>query len=102
MIGEKPSMSDDGRIIVCYAIERNEGIFAFLNLCDNKWSVYQLAGISGNGFLEPGERNLSVDPNEIIDEGPISGFLPDSRLGISNTGLAVYMAIDDQGKQKSV
>ncbi|MEM6256217.1 MAG: Ig-like domain-containing protein [Cyanobacteria bacterium P01_D01_bin.156] len=114
-LGAAPGISDDGKIIAFYgnlstegaddlntrnaatlgvqAIEEaaklnpGEGIFAAVNN-GSDWIYQRIAGISGNGFLDPGEifedsnNNGQLDVGE--DRGRFSGFEPDQRVGVSS------------------
>jgi len=63
------------------------GIFVSLDAVGGVRPIVRIAGISGNGFLDPGETftdindNGKFDPGE-LDIGRFSGFVPDARVGI--------------------
>ena len=68
-------------------LDPGPGIFVSLDAVGGVRPMVRIAGISGNGFLDPGETytdtngNAQYDPGE-PDSGPFSGFVPDARVGI--------------------
>ena len=110
-MGSSPGISDDGTVITFYG-ERDEngdgvsepGIFASIKT-DQGRVVKRIAGVAGNGYLDPGEtfddtnRNGKLDPSE--DKGPINRFDKTARVGVgtfsSQKSTIVYVAYDAAG-----
>lgn len=116
-VGLSPGISDDGKIITFYG-ELNEtgaenlgltpgnGIFASIETGSQTRKITRIAGIAGNGYLDPGEtfedanNNGKVDLGE--DLGVITGFSRDERVGIGydgdddkNFGTFAYLAFNE-------
>ncbi len=124
VLGERPSISDDGQYVVFYGelsqagadqltfngspTTPGKGIFIAVNSND-VWNINRVAGISNNGFLDPGESyfdsnfNGQFDPQSgETDEGIISGFLPDEHIDISDDGLFSYVANENLSNGKAI
>lgn len=117
-LGIVPGSSDDGGAVAFYGvataaataslgIKPGPGIFAAFALPLGATGIVRVAGESGNGVIDPGERfldrnaNGTVDPDE--DHGPFSGFSTDTRVGIQLVSpdevLVVYIAHDTSPAQ---
>lgn len=113
LVGRNPAISDDGKIIAFTGesagislmdgaeLTPGRGIFVAISVGES-WIVRRAAGISGNGFLDPGEtfedknNNGKVDSGE--DSGPISNFLLDNRVSVNNAGVVLFKAVGIDGK----
>ncbi len=107
-LGSSPGISDNGQVVVFYAQEGDEnGIFAWHN-----GKTIRIAGISGNGVLEPGETHDDRNANQKVDLGEDVGlfksFNSNSRVAVSldttspdgkSTGLVTYIASDSNGQK---
>ncbi len=86
-LGQKPAISDDGVFVVFPGQHktRGAGIFGWEN-----YLRFKIAGLSGDGILDPaeiwmdGNTNGKVDVGE--DLGPFSAFHSGSRLGVNLSG----------------
>jgi hypothetical protein len=91
-MGRAPGLSDDGRIVAFYAVlsgtgadnlntTPGPGIFAAIQI-GNVWLIQRVAGIAGNGLLDPGERWDDADNDGVLDpgedHGPVFAFQPDA------------------------
>ncbi len=120
-LGNSPAISPDGSIVAFYGdltatgaqnlnqsyqnlgialepLNPGPGIFASIDV-GGSWVIFRLAGVSGNGFLDPGETEMGG-----TDVGPFSGFIPNAGIGVSispdgATGQVAYMATDTSGNQ---
>ena len=131
-----PGISDDGRIIVFYgnltaagATRYNQqqanleyaddtslsltpltpgpGIFVSVQT-DLGQILQRVAGVAGNGFLDPGETHVDTNKNGKVDKGedkgPFSALDHDSRPGASNVDIdlrsstIVFMATGSNGQ----
>jgi len=115
-LGTSPGISDDGQIVTFYgdlsvpweALSPGPGIFASIDTTSGR-KIQRVAGIAGNGFLDPGETFDDVNGNSIfdvgeIDIGPFSSFGSNSRVGINSVGNAydanvAYIAFDNSGNE---
>ena len=94
-VGRRPHVSDDGRF-VAFAADLTAGGAAlfgttpgpgvFLYDVQGTNTVYRLAGVSGNGQLDPGEQgdfddDGDLDPGE-VDLGRFGGFDLDAAVGV--------------------
>ncbi|MDJ0531103.1 MAG: Ig-like domain-containing protein [Xenococcaceae cyanobacterium MO_207.B15] len=103
-VGRSPGISDNGQIVAFYGEDLDgPGIFVWSNGVTKR-----IAGISGNGKLDPGEGHIDlnsngeVDPNE--DNGIFSNFSKDTRIGItispdSSIATVVYIAENKSNKK---
>lgn len=99
-LGNSPGISDDGNIVTFYgelnsggasALNTNpgKGIFAAINTTSG-WKIQRIAGIAGNGYLDPGEtfqdtnNNGKFDTGE-VDIGAFSDFDPNARVAVNST-----------------
>jgi Ca2+-binding RTX toxin-like protein len=123
-LGAGSGISDDGKVVTFYGqltnpstdssgstfgLQPGAGIFASIDTGSGR-KIIRLAGVAGNGVLDPGETfndgngNGTVDVGE--DTGLISGFSPDDKLGVSfkqydngSLGTAAYLAKDASGNE---
>jgi Ca2+-binding RTX toxin-like protein/pimeloyl-ACP methyl ester carboxylesterase len=119
-VGPAPGISNDGKAVVFYgdldatgaeALKLTPGRGIFVSLETDSGRILQrIAGIAGNGFLDPGETfqdnngNGKVDAGE--DLGLISSFAYLEKLGINfnetddgGYGTAAFLGIDTSGKK---
>ncbi|MGB6301982.1 MAG: tandem-95 repeat protein, partial [Rivularia sp. (in: cyanobacteria)] len=109
-LGQSPGISDDGKVVAFYGEDNDgAGIFAW---SDGQTTPTRIAGISGNGILDPGETyedkngNGKFDSGE-IDVGLFKSFDPNSRVGVSfnlkspdqGIGTVTYIATDTNDKE---
>jgi hypothetical protein len=99
-LGGSPGVSDDGSIVVFYGdltmagaksfnTTPGPGIFASIETGTGR-VTQRIAGVAGNGFLDPGETFDDINPNGTYDagepdKGPFASFDPDSRVGVNST-----------------
>jgi putative chitinase len=121
-LGTAPSISDDGSLIVFQGtlsdtgattlnatlpagmakLQGGEGIFAAV-LVGTSWHIQRVAGVSGNGRLDPGEVGDKDNDGIIgageVDSGPVKTFDVGSRVGITGSGNSfdVVFAGGDNG-----
>ncbi|MEH1859305.1 MAG: hypothetical protein V7L21_15195 [Nostoc sp.] len=120
-VGLAPGISNDGNVVVFYGnysgtgddplpgLQPGAGIFVSIKT-DSGRIIQRIAGIAGNGILDPGEKfednnnNGVLDPGE--DTGLIGGFLTDERLGVTFTltndggyGTVAYLAQDPSAQR---
>jgi Ca2+-binding RTX toxin-like protein len=127
-VGLSSGISDDGKVVTFYGnltnpgattstvgLQAGEGIFASIDTGSGR-KIIRIAGIAGNGILDPGEKFSDVDGDGQVDLGEdigkISGFAKDAggnyvdRVGVGfredeNTGTVVYLA-RNQANQESL
>jgi VCBS repeat-containing protein len=120
-LGQSPGISDDGQIVTFYGdlsatgaatlgLNPGPGIFASINTTSGR-KIQRIAGISGNGFLDPGETFTDANGNGIFDAGDIdigefTSFDGNSRVGVSynlssgiGSGTIAYLALDESSKK---
>jgi hypothetical protein len=118
-LGTSPGISDDGQVVTFYGdlsvpgaatlgLSPGPGIFASIDTTSGR-KIQRVAGIAGNGFLDPGETFDDVNGNSIfdvgeIDIGPFSSFGSNSRVGVNSVGNAydanvAYIAFDNSGNE---
>jgi hypothetical protein len=108
-VGFVPGISDDGTIIAFSGelagnapvegdLTPGRGVFVATKTITG-WSIKRIAGIRGNGFLDPGEsyedinKNGKFDPQAgEMDEGEISEFAYNERIAVSNSGQVLFKA----------
>ena len=124
-VGVAPDISSDGRVVAFYGdltnpgansttqgLDAGEGIFISLET-DSGREIKRIAGIAGNGILDPGESHNDIDENGEVDPGEDEGFIDDFNLdesvGISFTatddggsGAVAYLAIDEDGNENLI
>ena len=107
-LGRSPGITDDGST-VAFRGEDSNGPGIFVSIASPAGRVVRrVAGVSGNGVLDPGETwsdensNDRVDPGE--DNGPVAGFDTAQRVGVNclspgvpNTLAVVYLATGSDG-----
>lgn len=98
-VGAAPGISDDGKAIVFYGnltnpgadattqgLEPGEGIFVSIET-DSEIEIKRIAGIAGNGILDPGETHEDTNGNGEVDSGEdigdIYSFAADEKIGIT-------------------
>ena len=124
-VGVAPDISSDGRVVAFYGdltnpgansttqgLDAGEGIFISLET-DSGREIKRIAGIAGNGILDPGESHNDINENGEVDPGEDEGFIDDFNLdesvGISFTatddggsGAVAYLAIDEDGNENLI
>jgi hypothetical protein len=114
-IGDYPSISDDGNIVVFVGgltissgiqlgISPGMGIFAAIkkgtgDATDSNWEIVRVAGISGSGYLDPGETTTDLSPSAKADVGLIKQFDSTWTLGVGNQGVVTYLAQNIRGQK---
>ena len=78
-LGQSPGISDDGRIVVFFgelsapgaaALGTFPGVGIFANVDTGGGRVIQrIAGLAGNGVLDPGESFFDLNGNGLLDPG---------------------------------
>ena len=112
-LGRAPGISDNGKAVAFYGNDSGEGIFISIET-DSGWERHRIAGVVGNGVLDPGEtyedtnNNGSFDPGE-EENGLIGSFAPDERIGINYSetedgglGTVTYLAVDESGNESLI
>lgn len=95
-LGQRPGI-DDGQVVVFYGDLINNafgttagpGIFAAIDTSSG-WVIQRIAGVAGNGVLDPGETFIDANLNGIFDSGidvevGPNIFNPDDRVGVNAT-----------------
>jgi VCBS repeat-containing protein len=116
-LGLSPGISDDGQVIAFYGnsdgtFTDNPGAGIFISFVDSGSRITQrVAGISNNGFLDPGETFIDINNNGVfdgneVDLGLFTSFSADTRVGVSTTvengqtiAQLAYLGADDQGEE---
>lgn len=97
-IGRSPAISDDGRVVAFYAelnasgaqqLSTTEGIGIFAAIeVDRTWHLQRVAGVAGNGQLDPGETWNDSNGDGVLnageDRGSFTRFFMDERLGVAS------------------
>ena len=109
-LGKRPGISYDGRMVVFYAnysgsgsfpnLTPGPGIFALVHTDPisianvSAAKLVRIAGRSGNGQLEPGERWEDANTNGVVDAGEdmgrITSFVPDAQVSGANDGKVIF------------
>ncbi|PSB08387.1 hypothetical protein C7B62_16995, partial [Pleurocapsa sp. CCALA 161] len=129
-VGLSPGISDDGKVVTFYGnltspgaststvdLQAGEGIFASIDTGSGR-KIVRLAGIAGNGILDPGETFNDADGDSQVDLGEdigkISGFAKDAggsyvdRVGVNynrssdggnSLGTVAYLALNESGQE---
>ncbi len=133
-LGQSPGISDDGQVVTFYGdlsaagaitlgLKPGAGIFASVNTTNGR-QIQRIAGVSGNGFLDPGETFTDTNGNGNLDAGEDIGlfasFGKDSRVGTNynllftdknknekldsdeggkGLGTITYLALDQAGNE---
>lgn len=115
-LGQSPGISDDGQVVAfngdlsaagatVLGLNPGAGIFASINSTNGR-KIQRIAGVSGNGFLDPGETFTDANGNGIFDAGDtdiglFTSFSKDSRVGVNynllygrGLGTITYLALD--------
>ncbi|MDJ0594391.1 MAG: malectin domain-containing carbohydrate-binding protein [Pleurocapsa sp. MO_226.B13] len=125
LVGESPGISDEGGAIVFYGnltnpdatsmtqgLESGEGIFVSIET-DAGRKIERIAGVAGNGILDPGETFEDANENGEVDLGEdiglIGSFSTDERdrFGINfdeniSSGNIVFLAKDELGQESII
>ncbi|NJL52756.1 MAG: hypothetical protein HC930_12065 [Hydrococcus sp. SU_1_0] len=135
-VGLSPGISDDGKVVTFYGnltspgaststvgLQAGEGIFASIDTGSGR-KIIRIAGIAGNGTLDPGETFNDADGDNQVDLGEdigkISGFAKDAggnyvdrvgvnyrgtnsstNQGIKGLGTVAYLALNSSGQENS-
>lgn len=116
-VGLAPGISDDGKVITFYgelndaaatalSLTPGPGIFASIDLGSGIRKITRIAGLAGNGYLDPGETHEDTNNNGKVDlgedKGLITSFATDERVGVSyksfsdkNLGTVAYLAFNN-------
>lgn len=120
-VGLAPGISNDGNVVVFYGnfsgtgnnlppgLKPGVGIFASIKTNSGR-IIKRIAGIAGNGILDPGEKFEDNNSNGVVDSGEDTGligsFAADERLGVSfnqtnngGYGNVAYLAKDRSGQE---
>ncbi len=119
-LGFSPGISDDGKVVTFYGeltssgantlgLQPGEGIFASIDTGSSR-KIVRLAGIAGNGILDPGENFQDADGDGQVDAGEdkglITSFIKDDRVGVSyssfedkSVGTVVYLARNEDNQE---
>lgn len=124
-LGSNPGISDDGKFLTFYGdlstsgattlnTTPGPGIFAGVKTATG-WTVQRLAGIGGNGFLDPGESFVDANSNGKFDTGetdigPFASFDVNARVGVSSiqgssingkppAGTTAFIGFDTSGRK---
>lgn len=108
-LGSNPNISDDGSCIAFYgelsptggtnlSLTPGSGIFAAVRNGVN-WRFHRIAGVSGNGQLDPGEEEVFVSEFAMRDQGPFGAFTLDDRCGVANGNAIAYLATLTNGSK---
>jgi hypothetical protein len=98
-LGIRPGIADDGNAVTFFGnltaagatnlgLSPGAGIFAFVE-SNGSTTIERIAGVSGNGFLDPGEvfeddnGNGTLDVNE--DKGGFTSFITDAHAGVGTS-----------------
>jgi hypothetical protein len=112
-LGKRPGISYDGKMMVFYAnysgsgaypnLSPGPGIFALVHTNAitaanvDMARLVRIAGIAGNGWLDPGERWDDANTNGVVDLGEdlgrITGFVPDGQVTCANDGKVVFQSM---------
>jgi Ca2+-binding RTX toxin-like protein len=122
-VGMAPEISDDSNAVVFYGnyngtgtnitpgLQSGAGIFVSITT-DTGRVIKRIAGVAGNGVLDPGEKFTDNNNNGVFDSGVdtdtglIGGFAPDEKLGVTfnktpdgGYGNVAYLGTDSAGKE---
>ena len=124
-VGLATNISDDGKVVAFYGdldnpaaspategLETGKGIFVSVETSSGR-KIQRLAGIAGNGILDPGESHNDINENGNVDlgedEGLIGGFNFDEPIGVSFTetdnggiGTVAFLASDENGSESLI
>lgn len=115
LIGRAAGTSDDGTLVSFYAVtepaDNTAGVFASVAQPDGTRLLVRAAGVSGNGYLDPGETWDDLDGNgrfdtpSETDRGPFSRFEPHARVAVNqgggdaSTATVVFTGYDTDDKK---
>jgi hypothetical protein len=113
-LGRSPGISDDGSIVAFYGdlsavgasalgMTPGPGIFASIKQ-GGSWALQRVAGIAGNGQLDPGETFNDANGNGKFDSGEsdsgiFTNFSADTRVGVNSTRTVAYIGFDQSGQK---
>ncbi len=121
-VGLAPGISDNAKAItffgdlqpedaIAFGTTPGPGIFASVETSSGR-AISRLAGIAGNGFLDPGETFTDTDSDGVfdqgtdVDQGIITSFAANERVGVSyneladqSIGTAAYLAFNASGQE---
>jgi hypothetical protein len=120
-LGQSPGISDDGQVVTFYGdlsaagaitlgLNPGAGIFASVNTTNGR-QIQRIAGVSGNGFLDPGETFTDTNGNGNFDAGEtdiglFASFGKDSRVASNynllngrGLGTITYLVLDQAGNE---
>jgi Ca2+-binding RTX toxin-like protein len=120
-LGQSSGISDDGQVVTFYGdlsaagaitlgLDPGAGIFASVNTTNGR-QIQRIAGVSGNGFLDPGETFTDTNGNGDFDAGEtdiglFASFGKDSRVASNynllygrGLGTIAYLALDQAGNE---
>ena len=124
-VGLATNISDDGKAVAFYGdldnpgatsatqdLEAGKGIFISVET-DSGRKIHRIAGIAGNGILDPGETHNDINENGEVDSGEdkglIGGFNFDEPIGISSSeansgeyGTVAFLASDENGVESLI
>lgn len=118
-VGSAPGISDDGKIVTFYGnlsqtgattlnLTSGPGIFASIPFGSGTRKIERIAGVAGDGSLDPGETHEDTNNNGIVDPGEdkgiIASFVTDQRVGVAydnniKRGTVAYLALDKNNKK---
>ena len=112
-VGRAPGISDNGKAVAFYGDNGGEGIFISVET-DSGWERHRIAGVAGNGELDPGETYEDSNSNGEFDSGEedlglIGSFSEFERIGINYSetedgglGTVTYLAKDESGNESLI
>ena len=112
-LGRAPGISDNGKAIAFYGNNGGEGIFISIET-NSGWERHRIAGVVGNGILDPGETYTDSNNNGEFDSGEeelglTSSFSEFERIGINYSetddgglGTVTYLAKDESGNESLI
>lgn len=106
--GRAAGIDSTGKVVGFYG-ERSDvpdpgpGIFIRVVTGPNQSSIVRIAGLSGNGVLDPGETYVDTNGNGKfdsgeVDTGPFKAFDPLARVGVSGDRV-VFLATNTAGQK---
>ena len=116
-LGLSPGISDNGQVVAFYGNRAstptdNPGAGIFISfLAGGTRTIQRVAGISSNGFLDPGETFTDTNNNGLFDSGEadiglFTSFSAYTRVGVSTAfangqtiAQLAYLGTDDQGAE---
>lgn len=117
VLGLSPGISDDGQVVAFYGDRAstptdNPGAGIFISfISGGTRTIQRVAGLSNNGFLDPGETFTDTNNNGIFDSGEVdvglfTSFSTFDRVGVSTAfengqtiAQLAYLGTDAQGAE---